>query len=287
MGAKLIKYPSLYTVKEFIDLIRKIPELLDMNAYVEPKYDGSNITVVDGEFRTRNLNPLPKNFMEGTRIALGNKYSALIELSKKCQVFFELGGIKNAPAGYTDSWESNWDYRIFDLILGSNFLHPEKVEELCSRYGLKFVGYEIIPVRTIVEEWQKHLSRYKSYEGFVVKIFPSQSILKKIPYHRQYNVVVAKIKHEYLGVKVAQVKKKPKEKKIKVEEEPELPLSEVMGAINKAHLQLGEEIFDKKKAMPLIFKLVKEEAEKHKFKPPKAGKLFKYYTEYLENIKKK
>jgi hypothetical protein len=65
-----------------------------------------------------------------------------------------------------------------------------------------------------------------------------------------------------------------------------LPESEVMGAINKAHLILGDEIYDKKKAMPLIFRLVREEAEKHGNRVPKASTLFMYYKRYIERIKK-
>ena len=82
----------MYTAMEFKDLIRRVPKVLNEKGYIEPKYDGSNITVVNGVPYTRNLNPLPTRFQEGLKKALGSKYNALIELSKKYQVFLELGG---------------------------------------------------------------------------------------------------------------------------------------------------------------------------------------------------
>ena len=54
------KYPNIYTVEEFEVVVRGVPELLKLDAYIEPKYDGTNVTVVEGTFYTRNLNPLPK-----------------------------------------------------------------------------------------------------------------------------------------------------------------------------------------------------------------------------------
>jgi len=282
----LKKYPNIYTVEEFEAIVKIISELLDLDAYIEPKYDGSNVTVVEGAFYTRNLNPLPKNFEESVRRALGEKYCALVKLSKKYQVFFELGGAKNSPAGFTDAWNGDWDYRIFDLMLGSQFLLPEKVEKLCKEYGLKFVGFKVVSVREVLESWKDLLLKYQCYEGFVLKIFPPLSVLKKIPHHRQYNAVLVKFKHEYVGeVRGIIVRKKKEKGKVVAVRKPPLVKSEIMGAINKAHLELGDAIFDKKKAVPLIFRKVKEEAVKHNCAVPKASQILRYYMEYINKLK--
>jgi len=286
--SSLNKYPNIYTVEEFEAIVRRVSELLELDAYIEPKYDGSNITVVEGTFYTRNLNPLPKNFEEEVRRALGEKYDALVGLGKRFQIFFELGGTKNSPAGFVDAWDGDWDYRVFDLMLGSQFLPPKEVKAVCEEYGLKFVGFKIVSVREVLESWKDLLLRYQSYEGFVLKIFPPLSVLKKIPHHRQYNAVLVKFKHEYVGeVRGVIVKKREKEGKVVVVRKPPLVKSEIMGAINKAHLELGDAIFDKKKAVPLIFRRVKEEADKHGCTVPKASQILRYYIEYINKLKSK
>ena len=170
----------------------------------------------------------------------------MIGLSKKYQVFFELGGVRNSPAGFIDAWEGDWDYRVFDLMLGSRFLLPEEVEAICKEYGLKFVGFRIVSVREVVESWKDLLVRYRGYEGFVLKIFPPISVLEKIPHHRQYNAVLVKFKHEYVsGVRRVIVGRRDREGKIVSVRKPPLVKSEIMGAINKAHLELGNAIFNR------------------------------------------
>lgn len=278
----MIKYPSMYTPKQFTSILSKVPELLDETAYIQPKYDGSNITCLAQSCLTRNLNPLPPQFREGLKRALGDRYGALMNLSMRYQVFLELGGERNSPAGYSDPWEGEWDYRVFDLYAGQ-FLRPEKVEKILSEYGLKYVGFTTAKVEDVVDGWTKMLSQqYKVYEGFVVKVYPSMDVLKKIPHHSQRNVVIVKFKHEYTGTHtVRRKKKKKKGVEGRGEKLEPLPKSEIMAAINRAHLQLGDDIYDKRRAMPLIFKLVREEAEKHGYAVPRAGVVFKYYQEYL------
>jgi hypothetical protein len=65
---------------------------------------------------------------------------------------------------------------------------------------------------------------------------------------------------------------------------PQLPDSEVMGAVAKCHADLGEAFFDKTKAMPTIAKYVSEECDKHLCSKP-GNKLFAYYQNYIEGIK--
>lgn len=279
----MIKYPRLLTAKQFINVIKHVPELMDTQVYIQPKYDGSNITCLNGVCVTRNLNPLPPQFQEGLRRAFGSKYDKLMRLSDQYQVFLELGGTRNSPAGYTSGWRDEWDYRIFDLFNGL-FMKPEKVEKILSKEELDYVGFKKMKLDEVINNWETILNEFKDMEGFVLKIYLNE-VPRKIKNLRQYNTVMVKFKHEYLGSKPV-ITKKPKKEKKKTSgnnKEP-LPESEIMGAINKAHLQLGEEIFNKKKAMPVIFRLVREEAEKHDNSVPPASKLFKYYQEYLRRL---
>ena len=278
----VFKYPEIKTPKEFEEIVRKCGKLIEEFGYVQPKYDGSNITCVDGTFYTRNLNPLPKHFQELLYKALGKDLKNLIELSKRYQVFFELGGYLNSPAGYKDCWSGEADYVIFDLVQGNQFVNPEQAKEIVESYGLKFVEVKKMNVRDVLENWQRMLNDYKVFEGFVLKI-PTPSECLKMLHH---NFVMAKFKHEYLGKQVITVRKESKTVSKKDFELPELEESEVYGAINKAHLELGDDIFDKKKAMPKIFEYVRQEAEKHGRKIPSASRLYKLYLQYLERIKK-
>jgi len=62
---------------------------------------------------------------------------------------------------------------------------------------------------------------------------------------------------------------------------PPLPDSEALGAVAKAHADLGESFADKRVAMPLIAKYISEEQDKHLCSKP-ANNLFSYYQKYLE-----
>ena len=64
---------------------------------------------------------------------------------------------------------------------------------------------------------------------------------------------------------------------------PPLPDSEVYGAINKAHADLGEDFRDKTKAMPLIAIYTAAEEKKHLCSKPLKS-LYSYYLAYLEGF---
>lgn len=75
--------------------------------------------------------------------------------------------------------------------------------------------------------------------------------------------------------------------KIKVEDGtprlPNLPDSEVLGAIAKVHTDLGGAFLDKRVAMPTIAKYVSEEQEKHLCSKPTQN-LFSYYQKYIDGL---
>ena len=265
----MIRYPNILTPRELNSLINRFPDLLDINTYIEPKYDGSNITIYNGQIKTRNLNEVPGFFHNGLRTSLGNRYEELLKLSKRYQVFLELGGTRNSPVGYTIPWSGEWDYRVFDLYDGERFLEPPEIEEILTRYGLKFVGYEKGPrLGEVVRFWKNLLrEKYSVYEGFVVKMFPPEELVKKLGLTS--NFVGVKFKHEYL---------RPRQRKRVLED------SEILGVINKVHLMVGNDIRDVRKVMPIIVELVRKESEKHKSVPPSTGKLYKLYQLYLSRL---
>ena len=255
----MIKYPKLILPKQH-NITKIIP--LSASVYIEPKYDGTNITIINAKvFTGKYLNVPQEFFMKGLQQALQEKLDILLKLSKRYQIFLELGGFKNSPAGYTKCWQHDWDYVIFDIysIEQGRFLKPEEVQKICKQYDLKFVGFRIATYKCIVEKWDKMLEQYKDFEGFVVKYFSNDK------------VVFVKFKHEYL-----------KEKSRK-----EIWSSEIFGVINKVHTMIGDDIFDKKKAMPIIVKLAQEECKKHNIPIPSAKLIFQYYQQYLQKISSK
>lgn len=62
---------------------------------------------------------------------------------------------------------------------------------------------------------------------------------------------------------------------------PQIPENEIMGAIDHAYQELGNEKFQEVRlAMPLVAKMVGEECRKHLYSS--RGNLFKYYKEFLD-----
>ncbi len=276
----MIKYPSVLSLNEFKKLVDKY-KVLDLveEVYIQPKYDGSNITCFHRSCLTRNHNPLPNTFVEGFRRALGDKYESLMRLSEKYQVFLELGGFANSPAGYSKPWGGEWDYVVFDLYAG-RFLKPTRVESIVTSMGLKYVGHEATNL-SVFDSPQELLGRFADYEGYVVKLYLSEPL--KL-YSARYGMIAVKVKHDSAPVTLAKQKKKGRER-VESRSVVELPESEILGAINKAHLTLGSSIANRKKAMPVIFKLVREEAEKHGYKVPSPNKVFRLYQKYLDRVR--
>jgi len=94
------------------------------------------------------------------------------------------------------------------------------------------------------------------------------------------------IKDDYLQLKVKVDIPRPVIRKIAKGNPiyPEIPEAEILGAVDKAWQDLGNEKFkDVKTAMPLIAEYVKEECKKHLYSSP-TKKLFAYYQDYLRGL---
>jgi len=104
-------------------------------------------------------------------------------------------------------------------------------------------------------------------------------VIKPRNYIKDYGYIQAKVKLDV---------PEPKQKKISKGQPiyPPIPENEILGAVNKAHQELGDKKFKEiRLAMPLIAQYVGEECKKHFYSSPK-GKLIIYYREYLERMVK-
>ena len=97
-------------------------------------------------------------------------------------------------------------------------------------------------------------------------------------------MVIAKFEHEYGGVSFKPRKREQEE--AMSDNKQVLENSEILGVINKVHMELGMDFFEAKKAMPVIFERVREEARKHGVKAPRPNRVYALYRKYVEKVKK-
>ena len=277
---EMIKYPKARKPRELIDFLKGHPEYRTLEAYVEPKYDGSNITIWRGIVLTRNHYLLggAKELAEGFLLGLDKeKRDKLLKLSYEYQIFFELGGRANAPAGYVAGWgEKNWDAVLFDVVVPVGvFLEPRKWVGMMNDLG---VEWEVMTLGEIADNWVEILKDYDNMEGFVAKVYEPPDEMKK-HFRTSLNMIPFKFKHEYLEKSKNQKKRRKKEKL------PSLDYTEVLAEVERAHHEvLGEGICDKRKALPIIAKLVQEEAKARNMSVPRGNVIFKAWQEYTRGV---
>ena len=269
-----LKYPSLLTLRELERVLPLIPD--DTVFIVEEKWDGSNITVYKGVFYTRNLHEITEKvggLYRGLQSLPRDHVEAMISLSDRYQLFFELGGEKNSPAGYKEPWEGEWDYRVFDIYdhLEKRFLEVEEMLRLTRQYRLKTIEHLIkAPLNYVLENKEKLLREdYKVYEGYVAKTY-DQELLRRLEEKyplsmRNKGLFGFKVKHEELARK------------------PDI-YTEIMGAINKAHADMGDQLLEKplNEIVEVVKKYVEEEARKHGFQVPGKKKIKHAVKTYLK-----
>lgn len=124
--------------------------------------------------------------------------------------------------------------------------------------------------------------------GTLENIFKSRDIYLAEAAKTGYEGIVGKV---YIGRYINFFKEKnekpPKVKEAKEPDQdprPELPLSEIRGAVSKVRADLGDRFFDIRAAMPMIAKYVREECEKHECKC--TAQLVTYYKEACEEERK-
>jgi len=265
------KYPELLTPKEFYKVANYYVKglLKPRLVVVMPKYDGSNILKFGDNFYTRNLGPLPRQWLDAIR----SRFPELVR--SRHNFYFELGGYKNCPAGYCGAWEGEWDYRVFDVYE----LKPptEWVDELKAE-GLKVVewreyGTDLVKAVQEAITWLGEWGR--KVEGMVVKIYGfavegNAARDPDIKKHIERNFIGLKIKWENKQQWGGLLEVLTGRAEVRVEEKVTvLPYDEVLTAV---HRKIVELLQQGKKLEEIsvndLVPAVEEEAKKHNMAMP-------------------
>jgi len=172
--------PAEYRRYKPLDRVKKI----DI-AVVQLKKDGSNLLKFGDNYLTRSLAQALPQWREVIK-----SHFPEIERSRY-DFYFEFGGTRNSPAGFTKCWDREWDYRVLDYY---TYRYP--LDEL-EREGLKIIETikEFGDILTALEFAIKELHNWSHCEGLVVKAYGVQGdheILRD-------GVLFFKVKHDNVG----------------------------------------------------------------------------------------
>lgn len=282
---ELPKYPDFtgiegYTKNKVVTIDKK---LFDNPIYWTVKEDGMNTGCYlddNGELQIRTSN-LPKISEDLRQRFLKLPYAQnikqfLTELNEDypgdyCVLFGEFMLRGKSPKKVVFREEDS--FKAFDLYIGKLKRIPPMVQwesfaELCDRHNIPRV--ELVEITTVytlddlmtVRERLLAKSRENHWEGVVGKVWMSCR------------------DGDFLNI----VKEKPVIEEIKNPENPndklpELPESEITGALEKTLGEIGIDKFcDAKIAMPIIAIKIKEQCEKHGCRKP-GGRTFELYRE--------
>jgi hypothetical protein len=279
----LPKYPELNRIA----LLYPSPQImLGEEIYWTEKRDGSQlrIALVDGEVKvaTHHQEEASGQFVEYFKQT--EQANAITELLRDSNglcanptanfnigsvVFGELLSKGRSPARFEH--HDKFEFVIFDIWSqkDNRFLPYNSVYSYAYHYSLPVVESWAMTRHVDLESLYSYrdemlvLARAKGREGVVLKNYHSQIFAKE----KLDTPVIPRIKIEDGTPRL-----------------PNLPDSEVLGAIAKVHTDLGEAFLDKRVAMPTIAKYVSEEQEKHQCSKPTQN-LFSYYQKYIEELK--
>lgn len=270
---KLPSYPDLTSI---VGLHPTPHILLGEDISWTEKRDGSNLRLSVGEdtfaIATRHMDVASSEFQNKFR-GTGEDVKVealirelLIEFNADYVVFGEILIKGKSPARFEVHTEN--EFVVFDIwdMAAERFIPYTLMYQHCYHYGL-----------TPVERWG--LSRHTTMES----LFATRDDMLAMAKEKGREGVVLKSHVAYAKEKLDI----PQTAYVKIDEgtvqSPALPESEVMGAVAKAHADLGEEFRDVTKGMPLVAKYVAEECDKHFCSKPDI-KLFTAYTRYLEGL---
>ena len=271
-----LKYPKMNSIlKE-----KELTPFLKTPLYFEVKRDGSNISLQwDKENKeiiiySRNGRISDKKLEERVRSTIESILPNLIKLWKNLPeeiLYGEFIHKGKSPAGF--EYHDSTDYLIFDIwdTEEKDFVPPSLKYLLLKAYKLPYIEpLSVISVNTVEEllDMRNKILQEaikQGYEGVVIKCVDQLG---------NYRLFKEKAESKIIR------KLRPKDKEPVL---PMLPVSEIMGAVDKAYWELGDDKFrDKKVALPKIAKLVKEEAIKHECTAPR--NIYPYYLKYLEKL---
>jgi hypothetical protein len=256
--------------------------LFHKKIYWESKRDGSNVGIwIDGggmvQVRTRNQVYAQENIR--ARVLAVPHVKGIVQalydfsLCNVDVVFFGEWMAKGKSSARFEVYEQD-AYQVFDIWSESEkrwFDFYEKTK-ICWKYGIEMVQLievseiwsldELIAVR---DRLVKFCTDCKDREGVVGKVY---------------------LPGGYVNFFKEKVEEKPALKKDGVGEEdprPELPDSEIYGAIDKVYMSMPPNQFhDPKYAMPKIAEFIKIECEKHGCKFTRKAML--YYKQKIEDL---
>jgi len=276
----LPKYPEMNR----ITLLYPEPRiLLGEEIYWTEKRDGSQlrIALVDGELvlsthhqedaseQFKNyfkITPQSESIIEFLKDTNGYPVNQNCGFNYGAVIFGELLVKGKSPARF--ELHKEHEFVVFDIYSQKDerFLPYNNIYQQMSHYDIPVVKCWAMTRHTTTESLLQTrddilaIAKEEGREGTVLKCYHTQTFAK-----------------EKLDT--------PTIKYIKIEngvpQNPPLPESEVLGAVAKAHADLGVDFKDKVKAMPLIARYVSEEQAKHICSKP-VSSLFSYYQSYLE-----
>jgi len=183
---------------------------------VQPKYDGSNVLKFGDNLYTRNLNPLPLQWVQ----IIKTQFPEI--LRSRHDFYFEFGGTKNSPAGYVGGWRGDWDYVVLDYY---EYRYPLD--------GLRAEGLRVVETLAEFSDIYKALDyaikivateEMRRFEGVVVKAYGVEGDNKEL----KEGVIFAKVKHDNVGKWVLALKR------LSGEEGPEeVPAEEIRKEVHK------------------------------------------------------
>jgi hypothetical protein len=163
------------------------------------------------------------------------------------------------------------EYIVFDIFDGTHFLNYQQVHQICFHYGMKCVRLfgegRFVTMEALYnyrDEMLK-LCKEEKREGVVLKAFTNEGE----PMYAKEKLDTAKSRGQ------------PKLEKGRPVY-PSLPLSEAMGAVDKAYADLGDGFSIKSKAMPLVALYIKKEMEKHMCSAPEYD-FYRLYCDYCKD----
>jgi len=185
MSENIRRYFDIVGPNEFFKTVKFIKKY-DI-VILQPKYDGSNILKYNNSLYTRHLNPVPPQWID----IITTRFPEIIK--SKYNFYFEFGGKKLAPAGYTGSWQDDYDYRVFDFY---EYRYP--LDELRND-NLRVVETirEFNDIIKALEEAIQLLRKpeFLNFEGIVVKMYGVEWNRKG---RTSLNIFYAKVKHSNL-----------------------------------------------------------------------------------------
>lgn len=282
LDIKNIKYPSLNSI------MTTHPDpliLLGHTIFWEEKRDGSNIGIYLNEedklcLRSRNLDvasgDIHRIFLETDEAEKAKELLISMQdmWNDGCVIFGELLTKGKSPSR-TELHEKH-GFVVFDIWSSKvgGLIPYISVQQHCHDFDIPIVelyGYsQHITLESLLEfrDEMLEIAKKNGREGIVGKTFEGG---KKYLYFKE-------------KLEIPRHKKKPN----CIEDgKPMLPLlseSEILGALDKALVDLGTTDFkDVKKAMPLFAKYVRVECKKHNCTGPE-GNLFSYYKAKIQGV---